>query len=131
MVLQTPNPMHVSKSNRRRERPGARSRHAIARKDGIQFEVSDGLSTARDSDVILPFEYPKPSPLLRQNFDQSWQRWKTRDAQQKLKQERARQELEIEQQRLFGGDLDDDVSLLPGMLGVVVYLWGDVDYTDP
>ena len=38
-----------------------------------------------------------------------------------------------EQQRLFGGDIDDDVSLdlKPAMLEVVMRLWGDIDYMDP
>jgi hypothetical protein len=40
-------------------------------------------------------------------------------------------ELENEQRRLFGGDVGDDVSLLPAMLDVVRFLWGDIDYTDP
>lgn len=130
MVLLSPKPVYT-RQNRRRERPGARSRHSLARKEGIQHDLADGISTARDSTVVLPFEYAKPSPMLRQNFDQSWMRWKARDAQQKLKDEKARQELENEQRRLFGGDVDDDVSLLPAMLDVVVFLWGDIDYTDP
>jgi hypothetical protein len=42
-------------------------------------------------------------------------------------------QLEQEQQRLFGGDVgDDDVSLIPAMLGVLERLFdGDLDYIDP
>lgn len=39
--------------------------------------------------------------------------------------------LEQEQQRLFGGEVDDDVSLCPLMLNVVFHLFGDIDYIDP
>ncbi len=45
-------------------------------------------------------------------------------------------QLEQEQRRLFGGDIGDDVStltLIPdhAMLGVVLDLFGDIDYIDP
>lgn len=42
-------------------------------------------------------------------------------------------QLEEEQRRLFGGDVGDDVSLIPdhAMLGVVTFLFGDIDYIDP
>jgi len=40
-------------------------------------------------------------------------------------------QLEQEQQRLFGGEVDDDVSLCPSMLNVVLHLFGDIDYIDP
>jgi hypothetical protein len=40
-------------------------------------------------------------------------------------------QLEREQQRLFGGEVDDDVSLCPSMLNVVLCLFGDIDYIDP
>jgi hypothetical protein len=44
--------------------------------------------------------------------------------------------LEEEQRRLFGSDVADDiddVSLIPdhAMLGVVLNLFGDIDYIDP
>lgn len=40
---------------------------------------------------------------------------------------------EQEQLILFGGELGDDVSLIPddAMLGVVLGLFGDIDYIDP
>lgn len=40
-------------------------------------------------------------------------------------------QLEQEQQRLFGGDVDDDVSLCESMLQVVMHLFGGLDYADP
>jgi hypothetical protein len=40
-------------------------------------------------------------------------------------------QLEREEQRLFGGDVDDDRSLCLAMLDVVIRLFGDIDYTDP
>jgi hypothetical protein len=123
------------RQNRRRERPGARTRHALSRKEGLSHLVQEGVSVARDKSIILPFEQARPSPLLRQSFDQSWQRWKVRGAVEK-ERERQRDEIESmkrEQRRLFGspGDGQDDVSSILGMLRVVRFLWGDVDYVDP
>jgi len=40
-------------------------------------------------------------------------------------------QLEQEQIKLFGGELDDDVSLCEPMLQVVFHLFGGIDYTDP
>jgi hypothetical protein len=88
---------------------------------------------ALDTSVPLPSDKTKPSPLLRQNFDQSWQRWKARQAEERELAEMDKLQLEQEQQRLFGGDVDDDVSLdlKPAMLSVVMCLFGDIDYIDP
>ena len=81
----------------------------------------------------LPSDKTRPSPLFRQNFDQSWQRWKARQAEEKALAEMDKLQLEQEQLRLFGGDVDDDVSLdlKPAMLSVVMRLFGDIDYIDP
>jgi hypothetical protein len=74
---------------------------------------------------------------LRQNFDRSWQRWKARQAEEMaLAEMDTMQLLEEEQRRLFGSDVADDiddVSLIPdhAMLGVVLNLFGDIDYIDP
>ena len=38
---------------------------------------------------------------------------------------------QAEQQRLYGGEVSDDVSLCPAMLSVVMSLFGDIDYIDP
>jgi len=123
------------RQNRRRERPGSRTRRTITRKASIQAEYAEGLIDAFDLDVRLPSDRSNPSPLLRQNFDNAWQKWKAREEEQKLeREERERElllELEREQLRLFGGEVDDDVSLFAPMLNVVWRLWGDIDYIDP
>jgi hypothetical protein len=127
----TTTPHH--RQNRRRERPGPRTRRAISRKSNIQDECYDGLLIARDTNILLPSDKTIPSPLRRQSFDQSWQRWKAREAEEKAQAqaEARRIEMEQEQRRLFGGEVDDDVSLCPAMLDVVMRLFGDIDYTDP
>lgn len=118
--------------NRRRGRPGSRTRRTIARKSIIQYDYSEDIVDAHDTSVFLPSDRPNPSPLFRQNFDQSWQRWKARQAEEKALEEMDRMQIEQEQKRLFGGDVDDDVSLfVPQMLDVMMRLFGDIDYTDP
>jgi len=105
--------------NRRRERPGSRKRRTLSRKGGLQFEYDDGLSVARDKSLLLPSDYPKPSPLLRQNFDQSWRRWKAREAEEEAEAKEAEaktQDIVREQHRLFGGEVDDDELRVLGIL---------------
>ena len=121
------------RQNRRRERPGSRTRRTITRKTSVQYDCAEGLLDARDNSVPLPSDKARPSPLLRQNLDQSWQRWKARQAEEKAIAVMDNMQLEQEQQRLFGGDFgDDDVSLIPAMLGVLERLFdGDLDYIDP
>jgi hypothetical protein len=123
------------RQNRRRERPGSRTRRTISRKSIIQSNIRDdceqGILDARDSTVPLPSDKAKPSPLLRQNFDQSWQRWKARQAEEAAKAELSKLQIEQERVLLFGGEVDDDVSLCEPMLRVVMSLFGDIDYTDP
>ncbi|TVY36184.1 hypothetical protein LSUB1_G007212 [Lachnellula subtilissima] len=119
------------RQNRRRERPGSRSRRTITRKSSIQNEYTEGLLDAYDSSVSLPSDKARPSPLLRENFHQTWQRWKAREAEEMaLQLEKVRLE-QAEQQRLYGGEVSDDVSLCPAMLCVVMSLFGDIDYIDP
>jgi hypothetical protein len=125
----TATPHH--RQNRRRERPGSRTRRTITRKSNVQIDFVEGLLDARDTSVPLPSDKTRPSPLLRQNFDQSWQRWKAREAEERALTQMDKMQLEQEQQRLFGGDVDDDVSLCPSMLNVVFCLFGDIDYIDP
>jgi hypothetical protein len=116
----------------RRSRPGMHERRSLTRKETMSFDLAEGVSVAHDTSILLPFEFAKPSPLRRQTFDQSWQRWKAREAEQKVNAEIQRQELESEQCRLFGGDIGDDVSLCPAMLDVVRFLFeGEIDYADP
>ncbi len=121
------------RQNRRRERPGSRTRRTITRKANVQYDVHEGLLDARDAEVYLPSDKSRPSPLLRQNFDQSWQRWKARQAEEKALAEMDKMQFEQQQLMLFGGELGDDVSLIPdtAMLDVVVGLFGDIDYIDP
>lgn len=128
----TTTPHH--RQNRRRERPGSRTRRTITRKSLFQSECSEGLLDALDNSVYLPSDKGRsgPSPLMRQHFDQSWQRWKARQAEEKALAEMDKLQAEQEQQMLlFGGDEFDDVSLCPAMLNVVICLFGDIDYTDP
>jgi hypothetical protein len=125
----TTTPHH--RQNRRRERPGSRTRRTITRKSNVQFDCVEGLLDARDTSVTLPSDKSRPSPLLRQNFDQSWERWKAREAEERALAELDRMQLKHEQQLLFGGEVDDDVSLCPSMLNVVLHLFGDIDYIDP
>lgn len=127
MVTPTTQLFHQHK-NRRRERPGARKRHALANKGGLSRELSEGARLAHDPSLQLPFEY-RPSPL-RQSLDLSWRVWKAQEAGAGAEQ-RDTESDEREQRRLFGGEVDDDVSLCANMLGVVYSLWGDIDYTDP
>jgi hypothetical protein len=119
------------RQNRRRERPGSRTRRTISRKFNIRDECEQGILDARDSSVPLPSDQAKPSPLLRQNFDQSWQRWKARQAEEAAQAEMDKLQLDQERVLLFGGEVDDDVSLCAPMLQVVMSLFGDIDYTDP
>jgi hypothetical protein len=119
------------RQNRRRERPGSRTRRSITRKFNIRDECEQGILDARDSSIPLPSDKAKPSPLLRQSFDQSWRRWKVRQAEEEAQAEKDKLLLEQERVLLFGGEVDDDVSLCIPMLQVVMSLFGDIDYTDP
>ncbi|KAA8568673.1 hypothetical protein EYC84_007679 [Monilinia fructicola] len=109
-------PIH-HRQNRRRERPGSRARRTISH-----------------SSFYIPNHRPGngSSPILRQTFDQSWIRWKARQAAElemlamkenmrQLEMERemmvgeakVREEKELEriQRRLFGGEEDDEAAL--------------------
>jgi hypothetical protein len=117
--------MHQRK-NRRRERPGSRNRWSTTRKSHMQQYWLEDIDEAHDPSP-LPFEKSRSSPILRQNFDQSWERWKARDGPKAL----SKMQLEQEQLRLCGGDVDDDVCLCEPMLQVVIHLFGALDYSDP
>jgi len=122
------------RQNRRRERPGSRTRQTT-RKSRIQSSIRDeyheGILDARDSAVVLPSDRSKPSPLLRLNFDQSWERWQARKAEEKSVAEMDQMQLEQEQIKMFGGELNDEVGLCEPMLQVVYFLFGGIDYQDP
>ncbi|KAL3419356.1 hypothetical protein PVAG01_09578 [Phlyctema vagabunda] len=120
------------RQNRRRERPGSRTRRTLSRRSAVQHAYDEGIAEARDLSLYLPSDKSKPSPLLRLNFDQSWQRWKLREAEEMALAELDRLHRERERCRLFGGEVDElDVSLCEPMLGVLMSLFGDIDYTDP
>jgi len=103
------------RQNRRRERPGSRTRRTIS---NIRDECEQGILDARDPSVPLPSDKAKPSPLMRQNFDQSWQRWKARQAEAavRTRTEQDTQLLEQERLLLFGGEIDDDELFRTGIL---------------
>jgi len=127
-------PQIYHRPNRRRERPGSRARRAIARKGNVQAELSEGLLDVRDHDLYILSDTPHPSPLLRQSFGHSWQRWRDPLAgQADIAVSNDLMLMIEEQRRLFGEDKDDDLSLdlKPAMLDVVMRLFGDIDYTDP
>ena len=119
------------RQNRRRERPGSRTRRTISRKFSVRDECEQGILDARDLEIPLPSDKAKPSPLMRQNFDQSWQRWKARQVEEAAQAAKDKLLLEQERMVLFGGEVDDDVSLCAPMLQVLLSLFGDIDYSDP
>ena len=116
-------PFH--RQNRRRQRPGARARKALSIRETHQHEFEEGLDVAEDPTIWLPSEKYPPCSCngCYQMRNEELLRAKAEDERQ--------EELENEQRRLFGGDVGDDVSLLPAMLDVVRFLWGDIDYIDP
>lgn len=139
------------RTNRRRQRPGSRTRRGLSNKQAISQEIASGLCVARDPSVRLP-QIGTASPLLRQSFELSWARWKLLSASAEAEAKALRQVAEFQAKeaseclkrsqeeagglrRMFGGDEtdtedDDDVSLCLCMLGVVTYLFGDIDYDD-
>ncbi|KAG9244865.1 hypothetical protein BJ878DRAFT_541853 [Calycina marina] len=129
------------RQNRCRERPGSRTRRNKSRKSDLQSAIHDGIQEgivdAHNSGVYLPSDR-YVSPMLRQTFDQSWARWKLREAEEKealalieAAEQAEKLAMEREQIKLFGGDVGDDVSLCEPMLRVMSYLFGGIDYTDP
>src|SRR3954452_8536109 len=119
--------------NRRRSRPGSRTRNkheaSVDRRAAIE-----GIELAKDNVLHFPSygRFERPTIERYYDFDQSWLSWKERE---KVEEERKRLEkvaaLVEEQQRIFGGEIGDEVSLCDAMLGVVVSLFGDIDYIDP
>lgn len=135
VILNGQSNMPHHRQNRRRERPGSRTRRTMNRKANAPFDHTDSVLEARDTSIYLPSDKARPSPLLRQNFDQSWQRWQARKAEEKALAEMDRIQSEMDQRRLFGEDayeVDDSVSIPDAaMLDVVLGLFGDIDYIDP
>ena len=98
----------------------------------MHSEYREGLLDALDITVPLPSDKSRPSPLMRQTWDQSWHKWQARQAEERALAEMDKLQLEMEQQRLlFGGEVTDDVSLCEEMLNVMISLFGDIDYVDP
>ncbi|KAE8451949.1 hypothetical protein EG329_002113 [Mollisiaceae sp. DMI_Dod_QoI] len=85
------------------------------RKANASFDYTDAVLDARDASVYLPSDKARPSPLLRQNFDQSWQRWQAKKAEERALVEMDRIQLELDQQRLFGEDVGDDALYRMGI----------------
>ncbi|QSZ30671.1 hypothetical protein DSL72_000229 [Monilinia vaccinii-corymbosi] len=129
------------RQNRRRERPSSRARRTRSRNSALATDINEGILEARDASFDISTHRPGngPSPIPRQNLDQSWMRWKARQAaesemlavKEKMKQlemesemmmmmmmmmigeatRKEERELERIQHRLFGGEEDDeDVS---------------------
>ncbi|PBP22725.1 hypothetical protein BUE80_DR006396 [Diplocarpon rosae] len=98
------------RQNRRRERPGSRTRRTIPRKADIAYDLHEGLLDARDAEYYIPTDKTRPSPLLRQNFNQSWQRWQARKAEEKVLSKVDMTQSEKEQLMRFGGELGDDAA---------------------
>jgi hypothetical protein len=133
-----------SSRSQRRLRPGMHERRSMTwtrKGQDARHDVVESASLAQDPSVLLPTDWAKPSPLRRQTFDQSWMRWKAREAEEKEKENLARaQEKEIgreiereelEMRKMFGGDVGDDVSLCGPMMDVVRFLFeGEIDYID-
>lgn len=115
---------------RRRERPGARARRAVARKSLQCNDITEGYDLAHLPTPITSTYIPK----IQTSKDLSWKQQEDAEIQREYEMmvDRERIEMAIMQRRFFGGDeADDDVSLLPAMLDVVYSLWGGIDYTDP
>jgi hypothetical protein len=117
------------RQNSRRECPGSRTRRIISRNANTLDDCNEGCPDSRDANPLPPSSKANPRPLLRQDFDQCWQRWKLRQVEEEAQTEMDKLLLEQEQQRLFGGDSGDDGSLCLAMLDVVMRLFGDIDYT--
>merc|ERR1712093_642751 len=52
------------RQNRRRERPGSRTRRTITRKANVQYDVYEGVLDARDTEVHLPSDIARPSTRI-------------------------------------------------------------------
>lgn len=78
-----------------------------------------------------PFNKTKASPTRNDDFDQIWEQWQYRKAVDAAAADLKRTQLEQEQIKLCGGELDDDVSLCEPMVRVLMDLFGDIDYIDP
>ncbi|KAH0551521.1 hypothetical protein GP486_007260 [Trichoglossum hirsutum] len=101
--------------NRRRSRPRGRGQHKVDSRPDV-YEARAILSDVDFAVGILPGQY---------QMNQMWM--------QKLAEEgqREAERLAEEQQRIFGGEIGDEVSLCFKMLDVIVGLFGDMDYVDP
>lgn len=62
------------RQNRRRERPGARTRKALSKRESIQHDFEEGISVARDCTLWLPSEkYPlRTCECWRAENDRAW-----------------------------------------------------------
>lgn len=132
IMVPIPSSQTSHRKNRRRERPGARKRHALA----LAHEVAEGISMASDFSLDPPLHHSHSQSCQHHQYDRNWKAWKAREAENRAaiaeKEKHSAREKEREAYtRLFGGEADDDVSLCENMLGVVYSLWGGIDYIDP
>ena len=113
------------RKNRRRERPGSRTRRALTRRANIQYDFYEGVLDAQDAEVPLPSDNVRPYLLLYRNFDRSWQHWKARQAEEKALIQSEHERLQFE--------VGDVATLIPddAIRAVVLSLFGDIDYIDP
>ncbi|KAH8588012.1 hypothetical protein B0O99DRAFT_525779 [Bisporella sp. PMI_857] len=119
------------RQNKWRQRPGSRARRRIPSKNQTLEACNESSSDSHDVNPLLPFSEASPRLCCVKDFYQYWQRWKSRPMEEEAQTEMNNLLLEQEQQKLFGGDGDDDWRLCLAMLDVVICLFGDTDYLDP
>jgi hypothetical protein len=92
----------------------------------------EGIELAKDNALHSPpyGRFERPAIEWYYDYNQSWLDWKEREREGERKRLKAAALVE-EQQRMFGGEIGDEVSLCDAMLGVVISLFGDIDYIDP
>jgi len=93
----------------------------------------EGIELAKDNALHVPpyGRFERPTIGRYYDFDQSWFSWKERAREEERRRLEEVAALVEEQQRIFGGEIGDEVSLCDAMLGVVISLFGDIDYIDP
>lgn len=116
-------PVPHNRPNRRRARPGSRARHVLPRKDDIYDSLKEKSSQDNKACAHSSSDQAKPSPALQQNLEQI-----EAEAGQ---EEAAGAMLAAERVRIYGGYIDDMMSLCEPMLQVILSLFGSIDYVDP
>lgn len=83
-----------------------------------------------ERDEALPL-FRNLSSLQARHWRQRYVQWQDRQREREGGHHKEAETLEAEQQRVFGGEVGDEVSLCYPMLMVVVGLFGGIDYEDP